>query len=117
MSPIEKARKKAQKVVYGYSAAAAPLGAIPFGACATIAPLQLKMCHEIAQCFKITNYAAETIMSTLSASVGGHAAADVALSFFPGPGTAIKVATASSVTLALGTALIEYFQDRSPLRY
>jgi hypothetical protein len=72
--------------------------------------------HDIAQCFKVTNYAAETIIGTLGASLGGHAAADIALSFVPGVGTGIKVATAGSVTMTLGTALIEYFQDRSPLR-
>jgi uncharacterized protein (DUF697 family) len=113
---LQEARQKAQNAVYGYSAAAGPLGAIPFGACAALVPLQLKMCHDIAQCFGVTDYAAETIIGTLSASLGGHAIADVLLSFFHGPGTAIKVGTASSITLTLGTALIEYFQELSPLR-
>ncbi len=110
------ARQDAQQAVTGYSAAAATAGVIPFGACAVIAPIQLKMCHHIASCFQVTEYAAETIIGTLGASVGGHAAADFLLSFVPGPGTAIKVATAGSVTLALGSALIDYFQERSPLR-
>ena len=114
---LQEARQKAQNTVYGYSAAASPLGAIPFGACAAIFPLQIKMCHDIAQCFGVTDYAAETIIGTLSASLGGHATADFFLSLFPGPGTAIKVATAGTITLTLGTALIEYFESRSPLRY
>ena len=116
MSPLQKARQKAQNAVNWHSAAAAPLGAIPFGACAAIAPIQLKMCHEVAKCFGVTNYAAETIIGTVGASLGGHAIADGLLSFFPGPGTAIKVATAGSITLTLGTSLIEYFHELSPLR-
>jgi uncharacterized protein (DUF697 family) len=113
---LQQARQNAQQAVTGYSAAAATAGAIPFAACAVIAPIQLKMCHHIASCFEVTEYAAETILGTVGASVGGHAAADFFLSFVPGPGTAIKVATAGSVTMALGSALIEYFQERSPLR-
>jgi uncharacterized protein (DUF697 family) len=112
---LVQARQDAQQAVTGFSAAASAAGLIPFAACAAIAPLQLKMCHQIASCFQVTDYAAETIIGTLGASIGGHAAADFLLSFIPGPGYAIKVATAGSITMALGSALIEYFQERSPL--
>jgi uncharacterized protein (DUF697 family) len=113
---IPQARRDAQQAVSDCSVAASAAGIIPFGACYVIFPIQLKMCHEIASHFQVSDYTAETVFSTIGASVVGHAAADFLLSFIPGPGTAIKVATAGSVTLALGSALIEYFQERSPLK-
>jgi uncharacterized protein (DUF697 family) len=112
---LSQARQDAQQAVTGYCAAVATAGAIPFGAAAVITPIHLKMVDHIASCFQVSEHAAETILGSLGASVGSHAVADFFMSFVPGPGTAIKVSTAASVTLALGIALIDYFQERSPL--
>ena len=111
---LDKARQEAKKIVKNYVGLAAGGGWVPH-ACVGLIPMQAKMCHDIAKCFQVTDYAAEAEIGTVSASVAGHAVADTVLTYIPVFGWAAKAAVAGSVTLTLGEALTQYFEERSPL--
>ena len=111
---LDKARQQAKKIVKNYVALSAGGGWVPH-AYVAMTPMLAKMCRDIAKCFQVTDYAAETVIGTVSASVASHAVADTVLTYIPVFGWAAKAAVAGSVTFSLGEALIEYFEKRSPL--
>ena len=74
------------------------------------------MVHDIAVCFGVHSYSAQTVLTLVGTNLTGHVAADTLLSLVPGIGWAIKSGIAASITKAAGEIIIDYFKKRSPYR-
>jgi uncharacterized protein (DUF697 family) len=113
MTSLAQAEKDARNRVNNWAAVATGVGWIP-GSMFVLAGADVKLCHEVAQCFGVKHWSAESISAAIGASVAGKVVAGEALSLVPGIGWAIKSAVAGSVTKAVGETIIVYFKSRSP---
>lgn len=107
------AEQRARDIVNGYVAGSASIGWVP-GSCAALTPMQWSMVAEIAECFGVTSYSAQAVITVVGANIAGHAYADMLLSLIPGVGWAIKSGVAAGITKTAGEIIIEYFKERSP---
>lgn len=73
------------------------------------------MCNDIAKCFQVTDYVAETVIETVSSTVVSQTVLRSVLFQNLIVGWAVKPALLSLEILSLGNALIKYFEKRSPL--
>jgi uncharacterized protein (DUF697 family) len=74
----------------------------------------IELCREVAECFGVDHWSAESVTAAIGASVTGKVIAGEALSFIPVFGWAIKAGVAGGITKSVGEAIIAYFKSRSP---
>jgi uncharacterized protein (DUF697 family) len=115
MGSLADAEMKARRRVNAWSAGAVAVGWVP-GSMLALAAGDLELCREVAQCFGVEHWSAESVSAAMGASLTGKIIAGEALSFIPVFGWAIKSAVAGGITKTVGEAIIAYFRSRSPYR-
>ena len=113
MTSLAEAEKKARKRVNAWTAGAVAVGWVP-GSMFALAAGDVEICREVAACFGVEHWTAESVSAAIGASVTGKIVAGEALSFIPVVGWAIKSAVAGGITKAVGEAIIKYFRSQSP---
>jgi len=112
-SSLSEAEKKARNRVNAWTAGAVALGWVP-GSMFALAAADVEICREVAKCFGVEHWSAESVSAAIGASVTGKIVAGEALSFIPVLGWAIKAGVAGGITKAVGEAIIAYFRSQSP---
>lgn len=113
MSTLAAAEEQARNRVNAWTAGATVVGWVP-GSMFLLAAADVRICQEVAECFGVEHWSAESVSAAIGASVTGKIVAGEALSLFPGLGWAIKSFVAGGITKAVGEAIIAYFKSRSP---
>lgn len=107
---------KANMAIHLAATAAASVGAglaqIPTADNLVITPIQMALIGVMAkiQGKHLEEAAIPTLLTSLSASVVGRGASQIAVGWIPGAGNAINAATAFGITEALGWAAYKYFE-------
>jgi uncharacterized protein (DUF697 family) len=113
MPSLEEAEKKARNRVNVWATGATVIGWVP-GSMFALAAGDVKLCQEVAECFGVTHWSAESVSAAIGASVTGKIIAGESLSLIPGFGWAVKSVVAGAVTKGVGEAIIKYFKSQSP---
>jgi uncharacterized protein (DUF697 family) len=108
------ARSEANVIVVKWAAVAGPIGIIP-GAPLALPAVDAKLIHDVARCYEVTNYAVDTVLAVVGATIAGRTAADIGLTNIPIAGWIVKGFVAAGTTYAVGKILCNYFEERSPL--
>jgi uncharacterized protein (DUF697 family) len=74
----------------------------------------VELCREVAGCFGVEHWSAESVSAAVGASVTGKIVAGESLSLIPVFGWAIKSVVAGTITKAVGDAILAYFKSHSP---
>lgn len=113
MTTLAEAERKARNRVHAWTTGAAMIGWVP-GSMFALAGADIELCREVAECFGVKHWSAESVSAAIGASITGKIVAGEALSLIPGFGWAIKSVVAGGITKAVGEAIIAYFKSRSP---
>ena len=113
MTTLAEAERMARNRVNVWTTGAVAVGWIP-GSMFALAAGDVKLCQEVAECFGVKHWSAESVSAAIGASVTGKIVAGEALSFIPVLGWAVKSAVAGGITKAVGEAIIKYFKSQSP---
>lgn len=113
MTTLAEAEKKARQRVNAWTAGATAIGWVP-GSMFVLAAGDVKLCREVAECFGVEHWSAESVTAAIGASVTGKVIAGEALSLIPGFGWAVKSVVAGGITKSVGEAIIKYFRSQSP---
>jgi uncharacterized protein (DUF697 family) len=115
MTTLAEAERQARQRVNAWTGVATGVGWVP-GSMFALAAADVKICHEVAKCFGVEHWSAESVSAAIGASITGKVVAGETLSLIPGFGWAVKSVVAGAVTKAAGEAIIQYFKSRSPYR-
>ncbi len=108
------AASEARSLVDGWTWKAALTGWAP-GSSLVLTGYDIAMIADVARCFDVTEFHAETIAASAAASAAGKLGSDSLLSWVPIVGWIAKAVVAATVTKALGEATITYMWNASPL--
>src|SRR5689334_7888795 len=100
MISLAEAEKKARTRVNAWTAGAVAVGWVP-GSMFALAAGDVELCREVAECFGVEHWTAESVSAAIGASVTGKIVAGEALSFIPVLGWAVKSAVAGGITKAV----------------
>jgi uncharacterized protein (DUF697 family) len=112
---LVQAEAEARARVNAWTAGAVAVGWVP-GSMFALAAADVEICREVADCFGIKHWRAESVSASIGASLAGKVVAGELLSFIPVFGWAIKAGVAGSLTKLVGEAIIKYFKGQSPYR-
>ena len=115
MLSLAEAEQKARGRVNAWTAGAVAVGWVP-GSMFALAAGDVAICREVAACFGVEHWSAESVSAAIGASVTGKIVAGEALSLIPVFGWAVKSVVAGAITKAVGEAIIQYFRSQSPYR-
>jgi uncharacterized protein (DUF697 family) len=110
---LAEAELRARRRVHAWTVGAVAVGWIP-GSMLALAAGDVELCREVAACFGVEHWSAESVSTAIGASLAGKVVAGEALSLIPVFGWAVKAAVAGGITKAVGEAIIAYFKARSP---
>ena len=109
--------EKIHSIIHLAAAASAGVGAglaqLPGADAPVLMGIQATMITGIAKVHghALSDAAAEKLLATFTASMGGRFISQALVGWIPGAGNAINAATAASITEAIGWAADAYFSD------
>lgn len=110
---LAEAERRARRRVHAWTIGAVAVGWVP-GSMLALAAGDVKLCREVAACFGVEHWSAESVSAAIGASIAGKVVAGEALSLIPVFGWAVKSVVAGGITKAVGEAIIAYFKTQSP---
>jgi uncharacterized protein (DUF697 family) len=111
---FEEATDNARSLVNKWTAGAAAVSWVP-GSTLVLGFADYAMIRAVAEAYGVDTYDKEAVVGVITAASSGKLAVEL-LSFIPVFGWIAKAGIAAGITKAVGEAVINYFQERSPYR-